>query len=683
MRLVFDIEANSLLDSTSLDYSKYPFRLKDTFKVHCIVFKDMDTGKIAKLHGDKLTEQRVKRILSKATELVAHNGINYDLPVLSLYFNVDYHVGSGDDDPSTLMGREIKLVDTIVTSRVLWPDRPSGHSLKEWGKRLGNLKGDYGQKESAWEEFNQEMLEYCVQDVHVTHQVYDALQKEQGEWDWSKALWMEQAICEVVWRQEHFGYGFDKEKAEYVVKDLNEKLADIEARVEPLLPPKKMSKTNEKKYIPPKNQFKKNGELSSHMVRFIENHGAAVVEKEGREWLEIYGQTLALPLETGKPVIDTEPMTLANQDDLKQYLVSLGWRPTTWGEKDLTVDSSKQKVKREQYQKRVERYCEETALSEFKKYRLEPFKVKSVNDLYKKLIDANTDRPVRVLTAPKYTVDTEKTVCPNLEKMGEQVSFVKDVVYWLTYRHRRNSVLSPNGTGFLAQPRVDIDGRIQTPAITCGAATSRFQHKICANISRPTSIYGAPLRELFTVAKNTYQIGCDAAGLEARVEAHYTKPFPEGEQYAQDLLGEKPNDIHSVNARKMNVSRDVAKTLKYAVSYGAQPPKIAKQMDWPLSQAQQTFDDFWQAASPLAMLKEKLSAYWRRNKFIPAIDGRQLKARSEHSLVNLLFQSCGVIVMKKAAVMLDRWLQEEGLLFNPFKDSDFTGKAAEMIHYHR
>lgn len=683
MRLVFDIETTGLLDYQSIDYSKYPLKLKDTFEVHCIVFKDIDTGKVAKLYGNSLTEERVKKILRKATTLIAHNGITYDLPVLQMYFDVDYRIGSGEDDPSTLLGKEVEIIDTIITSRVLWPDRPSGHSLKEWGKRLGILKGDYGQQENAWDVFTEAMLDYCVQDVHVTQAVFEALEKEKEGWDWTKALWMEQSIAELIFRQEHFGYGFDKEKAEFVVQDLNEKMADIEARVEPLLPMKPMSKTHEKQYIPPKNQFKKNGELSSHMLRFVEKHNAEIIEKEDGEYITLYGEELKLPLETGKPVLDKEPMTLANQDDLKQYLVSLGWNPTVWGEKDLTVDTSKQKVGMDKYKVRVTRYCEETVKSEFKKYRLEQFRVKSVNDLYKKLMSSDLSRPVRVLTAPKYSVDAEKTVCPNLEKMGEQVSFIKDVVYWLTYRHRRNSVLSPNNTGFLAQGRVDVDGRIQTPAITCGASTSRMTHRICTNISRPTSIYGGPLRELFTVAKKTYQLGCDASGLEARVEAHYTKPFPDGEQYAKDLLGEKPNDIHSVNARKMNVSRDVAKTLKYAVSYGAQPPKIAKQMDWPLSQAQQTFDDFWEAASPLALLKSKLSRYWKVHKFIPAIDGRKLKARSEHSLVNLLFQSCGVIIMKKAAVMLDRWLEEEGLLFNPFKDSDFKGKAAEMIHYHK
>jgi len=683
MRLVADIEASGLLDHTTLDYSKYPFKLKDTFKVHCLVAKDIDTGEIYKFYQESLTKKAINEFLSNATEVIFHNGIGYDLPVLMLYFGVSYKVRSRLDGQDLINGRPCKITDTALVSRTLWPDRPFGHSLKEWGKHLGVLKGSYGQQEEAWDTFSQEMLEYCVQDVEVTHEVFKALEKERGSWEWEPAICMEQAIAEVIFRQEHFGFAFDKNQAEATLGDLNAKMADIEDRVEPLLPEKRISKTAAKSFVPPKLQFKKDGHPSANMEKFAERVGGEIRGGVG-DWSFWYkGKTHELPLPT-EPLETHEPMTLANQSDLKQHLVDLGWKPTVWGDNDLSVNQKKQKVPYEKYKEAVHRYCTETQTSAFKPFRLEQQQVTSVKELYRKLMIGDRDRPVRVLTSPKYTVNQDKDICPNLEKLGERVEFVRDVVNWLTYRHRRNSILSPKGTGFLAQPRVGIDGRIQTPAITCGASTSRMRHNVVCNIPRPTSLYGAPMRELFGVPEGFYQIGCDAAGLEARVEAHYTLPY-NGEEYAQNLLGEKPNDIHSATARKMDVTRDVAKTLKYAISYGAQPPKVAKQMDWPLPKAKKVFNDFWEAAAPLRDLKERVERYWGtkgQRKYIKGIDGRKLMARSKHSLVNLLFQSCGVIIMKQAAVLLDRWLEQEGLLFNPFKDASMLGKAAEMIHYH-
>jgi hypothetical protein len=38
--------------------------------------------------------------------------------------------------------------------------------------------------------------------------------------------------------------------------------------------------------------------------------------------------------------------------------------------------------------------------------------------------------------------------------------------------------------------------------------------------------------------------------------------------------------------------------------------------------------------------------------------------------------------MKRAAIIVDRWLAKEGYLFDPFTDSSFYGKAMFMIQYH-
>jgi DNA polymerase I-like protein with 3'-5' exonuclease and polymerase domains len=189
---------------------------------------------------------------------------------------------------------------------------------------------------------------------------------------------------------------------------------------------------------------------------------------------------------------------------------------------------------------------------------------------------------------------------------------------------------------------------------------------------------------LFGVSDDCYQIGYDFSGLEARIEGHYTVPYEGGQAYAESLVAEKPHDCHTIRAAELGITRDEAKTLKYAISYGAQVNKIASQMDWSKGKATEIFEGFWDSASPLKELKEDNTAFWMKTgkKFIKGIDGRKLWIRSEHSILNMLFQSTGVIAAKKANIFHNIEMRNRGLLFNPFRDSSWDRKAAMMIHYH-
>lgn len=674
MRIYYDLESTGLLDSTSIDYSQMPYRLKDTFKVHCLVAEDVDTGDVYKFYQDNLKD--LPEFLEGVTEVIGHNIISYDNLVLRLYFGMHFKVEY--DGTETLNGKPCKITDTLTMSRMLNPDRRGGHSLKAWGIRLGILKGDFAES-NEWHTFTEEMLEYCVQDVVVTKATYKALCKEWGDWPWEDAYQLEKQVQYITTQQEHFGFYFDSELGERCLEELETWLDEIEQKVEPQLPSKPISKTNAKKFVPPKIQFKKNGEVSANMLKFVEKHGG---EWTGDREVRLFGKHLQLPLKQ-EPLVTEEPMTLANQIELKKWLVSVGWEPLVWGEKELTLDSKKQKLSREKFKASVERYIEETLGGPYEKFRCERLRCKPW-ELRKKLLMHDLSKPLKVYTSPKYTINQDKEVDPNLVKMGEKYSFVEDVVKWLTYRHRRNSILSPNGTGFLKHVRED--GRIPTPANPCGAATSRYQHAVVANIPRATSLYGENMRSMFGAQNPNYQIGYDFSGLEARIEGHYTVQYEGGEEYAKDLVAEKPNDIHTKHAQRNGITRDEQKTLKYSCTYGAQPPKIAKQMGWTPKRANAVFESFWESAKPLATLKERVVMYWHKKggkQFVKAIDGRKLWVRSEHSIVNIVFQSAGVICAKRANVYHHKWLEERGLLFDPFADKSFDNKCHLQIHYHK
>jgi len=170
-------------------------------------------------------------------------------------------------------------------------------------------------------------------------------------------------------------------------------------------------------------------------------------------------------------------------------------------------------------------------------------------------------------------------------------------------------------------------------------------------------------------------------------EYHYVKKYEGGEEYGASLIRDKPNSIHCINARKLNVSRPEAKTIKYLLGYGGQPSRLAKSTGWPLAKAKQIYDGFWDEAKPLKSLITNLTKYWEtvgQKKFVLGLDGSKIMTRSKHSLLNNLLQSAGAICAKRQMVILDKKLRDEGLLVDFFKESWLNRDyVQQMIAYHK
>lgn len=143
---------------------------------------------------------------------------------------------------------------------------------------------------------------------------------------------------------------------------------------------------------------------------------------------------------------------------------------------------------------------------------------------------------------------------------------------------------------------------------------------------------------------------------------------------------------NSLNAQKLNITRDAAKSFSYATMYGAAPEKLAKMLSVSVKEAELLYEKYWDAVPALKDLKEKIENYWiktGKKDFLLGIDGRKLRARSKHSLINLLFQSAGAIMCKYSVVYMCQKLEEQNLLGNPFADSVDDPKVFLMIVYHK
>lgn len=162
MRLVFDIETDGLYN--------------DVTHIHCIAAHDLDTGE-THVFNDTGTKQPVVRgiqLLEDAYEVIGHNVIGYDLPVISKLF--------------PWFNRTEGVVDTLLLSRLYHPDLLAldqrrkwkqmplqlygRHSLESYGYRLGEYKGSFG-KTTDWKDWSQELEDYMVQDVNVTIKLWD------------------------------------------------------------------------------------------------------------------------------------------------------------------------------------------------------------------------------------------------------------------------------------------------------------------------------------------------------------------------------------------------------------------------------------------------------------------------------------------------------------------------------
>lgn len=680
-RVVLDIEASDLIQN-ALDYTKLPYRLKGDFNVWCVVCNDVDTKEVTTFVGEAQIKNELPKYLENVTEIIGHNLISYDLVVLKLWADINFTVGYlGEED--SLNGNPVKIWDTLVLSKLLYSATIMEHSLGAWGKKFGNEKIDF----HDFSQYSEAMLTYCVQDTVVNAQLFFKLMEEYNSYTWQQAYEVEKKLMEITFRQSEYGFKFNKQLAEDCVVELTQLMKEIADQVNPLLPPKKLNKGDLKQYIPPKIQFKKCGNVSAVMEKWVEKHGGKIEDRK----VELYGKIFELPIEQ-EPIVTEGIASIDDMEHIKWHLMELGWVPMQNKERDLTVDAKKRKRTAQEYSETVERYVKQCEEGLFGAFRCDVLDVSQAK-MKAMLLAKDTKKPVRVPTSPSLTVGVEKEICPNLIAMADKFPFAKQVVNYYTYKHRKNSIaggVDEDGeptTGFLSQPRINIDGRIQTPCDTNGAATSRYLHKIVCNIARVTSLYGDKMRALFGVDREAKQVqlGFDFSSLEALCQASFCLPYTNGQELANSLLAEKPNDVHSVTGRKMGVDRNTAKSLNYMSMYGAQPPKIAKALGLPLPRAQKLFNDYWEAVPALGELKKKIEIHWESNgqKYIRGMDGRKLYSRSRHSLVNLAFQNAGALASKYTVVFIDKILKERGILGNPFEfDCHKIPSVMQMIVNH-
>ena len=267
MDLVFDIETDDL----------------NATKVWCIVAQDPLTGDIFKFTPDEL--QKGYEFLATADTLIGHNIIGFDIPMIHKFSDVDLS--------------KIPVIDTLVLSRLFNPTREGGHSLENWGYKLGFNKIDF----NDYLNYSQEMLDYCVRDVQLNTQVFKELRKESKGFS-KDSIELEQGVARIIKQQETNGFKFDILHAELLLAELREKKQAIEDEVQKTFKPKWVDSKLVTPYI------KKDGQLSKR----------GLTDEEYTNCLNTsnYNPFMRKTL---------QEFNLGSRKQIGEYLIDFGWKP--------------------------------------------------------------------------------------------------------------------------------------------------------------------------------------------------------------------------------------------------------------------------------------------------------------------------------------------------------------------
>jgi DNA polymerase-1 len=308
MKLVYDIEANGLLrgnkKSAAVD------------KVWMVVAKDLDTQMeyifcdLTVISTDKKANLIVRPLLdfkvlfNKATDLIAHNQIQYDLPVLKKLL--------GWSPKSTT-----NIRDTLLMSQMLDYNRFNGrHGLAVWGEYLGVKKPAH----EDWLNFSEDMVHRCRQDVVINEKVYRLLAREltstisrmKNPEYFKTSLRVEhklaafQAICAEE------GWQFDLATAQILEDKMQKELQEIRDVIEPKMKTR-LKVLDEEPKLP---EYRKDG---AYMARTVSHFG--------------FDQELG---KTSRPIIGAYhrirfvDADLGSTEYVKEYLYSIGWEPLDW-----------------------------------------------------------------------------------------------------------------------------------------------------------------------------------------------------------------------------------------------------------------------------------------------------------------------------------------------------------------
>ncbi len=275
----------------------------------------------------------------------------------------------------------------------------------------------------------------------------------------------------------------------------------------------------------------------------------------------------------------------------------------------------------------------------------------------------------------EYTADGRPKISETiLDELGHVYPEAADLNRYLLVG-KRISQLAEGGSSWLGT--VGPDSRIHGHVISCGTYSSRCTH-IKPNLAQVPSVdseFGAECRALFQATPGYRLVGVDVASLELAVLGHYCSTW-DGGRLAREVA---EGDIHTRNAEAAGLTeelggRSAAKKLIYSLCYGCGDDLLGSIVGGGRAEGKALRARFLGRTPSLRKLTAEVKRKTKTGDPLIGLDGRKLYPRSQHSALNLLIQSAGAILVKRATVLFKLVLEEMGLKFR----EDF----AIVLHVH-
>ena len=215
MPAIVDIETNGFKNETT--------------EIHCIVAKCPKTNTIK-----EWVQEDTKQFGEWSKNIdtfIMHNGLSFDAPILNKFTS------------SSIKPSQVR--DTLLESQLFNPIREIGHGLGSWGEKLNFPKGDM----DSFDTYTPEMLEYCKQDVNITHKVMNELDKEKEKFS-TRSIDLEKAVRIIIDEQEENGFALDLPKATKLMATLEDEADTLSRKAEETFPPTEVQLKTKVKYIP-------------------------------------------------------------------------------------------------------------------------------------------------------------------------------------------------------------------------------------------------------------------------------------------------------------------------------------------------------------------------------------------------------------------------------------------------